>query len=290
MNPERRPSRALFRIEPQNGTRCWAVGSPEKGPEQLLQSDWSLDHALSSIGAWSHAIAAAPTGDAPRSARVVAPVESQEVWAAGVTYLRSRDARNEESGGADLYDRVYQAQRPELFFKALPSRVRGPGEAIGVRADSDWNVPEPEIVLVVTADLAVVGLVLGNDVSSRSIEGENALYLPQAKMYDGSCAIGPAIVPLSDVAFPVSIGLSLERSGLVLFEGGTGTDQMARSFDDLAMWAGRALTFPAGFLLFTGTGVVPPSSMTLEPGDVVRITGSGLGELRNHVERVGATG
>jgi 2-dehydro-3-deoxy-D-arabinonate dehydratase len=226
----------------------------------------------------------------PRS-ELLPPVDGQEVWAAGVTYLRSRDARAEEAIEASPYDRVYEAQRPELFFKAPGWRVRGPGGAIGIRSDSTWDVPEPELTLVLDVDMRVVGYTIGNDASSRSIEGENTLYLPQAKNYDGSCAIGPAIVPASMIDPPFTIAMRIFRSDNdVVFDGTTGTDQMARTFEELAAYLGRALTFPVGALLMTGTGLVPETGFTLADGDVVAITIGGLGSLENRVRRVGLTG
>lgn len=281
---------ALYRLELAPGTRRWASGSIEDGPRVLLDPTWRLDQVLAGASSWAEALekAFAPSRvrRLPAGARTVAPIENQEVWAAGVTYQRSRDARLEESGGEDAYDRVYRAARPELFFKAAGWRVRGPDAEIGIRSDSAWNVPEPELAVVVGADLSVLGFVLGDDVSSRSIEGENVLYLPQAKVYDGSCALGPAIVPAAVASLPVQVSLTIEREGRTLFRGATLTDRMVRTFEELAGWVGRALTFPVGLVLLTGTGIVPPSSMTLAPGDVVTVAGHGLGELRNRVALV----
>lgn len=281
------PGTGLFRVELADGRRRWALGSAARAPERLLPADWLLDDALTGDVAWTDAVGIGPGETVPPSARVIAPIESQEVWAAGVTYLRSRDARLEESGGDDLYGRVYAANRPELFFKAPGWRVRGPGEAIGVRADSAWNVPEPELGIVLTRDLKVVGLVLANDVSSRSIEGENALYLPQAKIFDGSCALGPAIFPIAGSIPAIAITLRVSRAGRTIFDGRTSTERMARTPAELADWLGRALTFPHGAILLTGTGIVPPSAVSLQEGDVVAITGTGLGELVNPVVEVG---
>jgi 2-dehydro-3-deoxy-D-arabinonate dehydratase len=232
---------------------------------------------------------ASATDPIPEGWVVVAPVESQEIWAAGVTYLRSRDARVEEALEPSPYDRVYEAERPELFLKTPGWRAVGPDAEIGVRADSDWNVPEPELALVLDSDLQVVGYTIGNDVSSRAIEGENTLYLPQAKTYDGSCALGPAIVPASAIEPPFEIRLTIDRDGETVFDDTTSTGQMARSFEFLASYLGRALLFPAGAMLLTGTGIVPDLPFTLEAGDDVRIAIGGLGVLRNPVDQVGET-
>ncbi|MGL4420709.1 MAG: fumarylacetoacetate hydrolase family protein, partial [Gemmataceae bacterium] len=191
--------------------------------------------------------------------RFLPPVDRQEVWAAGVTYQRSKVAREEESAGASqFYDKVYTAARPELFLKATAERVVGPKEPIAVRADSKWNVPEPELTLVISPDLRIVGYTIGNDVSSRDIEGENPLYLPQAKIYRRSCAIGPWITPAAHMpARPATgIDLSIHRDGTEVFRGQTTLAMMARSLEDLVQWLGRELDFPNGVLLLTGTGIV----------------------------------
>ncbi len=222
-------------------------------------------------------------------ARLLAPVDAQEVWAAGVTYLRSRDARLEESGGADAYSRVYVADRPELFFKSAGWRVVAPGESIGVRADSGWNLPEPEIAVVVNAHGEIAGFTAGDDVSSRDIEGENTLYLPQAKVYERSCALGPGIRPAWELPEqPVfEIALTVTRGGDVVEQGSTDTAQMVRGFADLVGWLTRALDFPDGAVLMTGTGIVPSSDFSLQAGDVVSITVDGVGVLANPVVTVG---
>lgn len=216
------------------------------------------------------------------------PIDQQEVWAAGVTYLRSKTAREEESasaGGASFYDRVYTAPRPELFLKATPRRVVGPGRPIRARADSKWTVPEPELALIVSPDLRIVGYTIGNDVSARDIEGENPLYLPQAKVYKQSCSLGPcvtlaaALPPRTDV----HIRLTVTRDDSVAFEGSTSLDRMARPLEDLVDWLGRENDFPDGVILLTGTGVVPPDDFTLHAGDVVAITIDGIGTLANPV-------
>lgn len=215
----------------------------------------------------------------------VAPIGSQEVWAAGVTYERSREARTAESKHADPYTRVYDAERPELFFKATPNRVRGPGEPIAIRSDSGWDVPEPELALVLNARLETVGYTIGNDVSSRAIEGENPLYLPQAKIYDGCCALGPYVVPAWEFD-PAGrqIELEIRRGGELVFRGETSTDRFHRKLDELPHWLGRANSFPVGVILLTGTGIVPPDDFTLSAGDAVSVRIEGLGELTNLVE------
>ncbi|HEX4607031.1 MAG TPA: fumarylacetoacetate hydrolase family protein [Urbifossiella sp.] len=216
----------------------------------------------------------------------LAPVDRQEVWAAGVTYKRSKVAREEESkGAAQFYDKVYSAPRPELFLKATPARVVHPGDPVRVRADSTWSVPEPELALVVSPDLRIVGYTVGNDMSARDIEGENPLYLPQAKIYKQSCAVGPLITlaakmpPLAGV----EIKLVIRRAGAVAFEGTTTLAQMARTPESLVEWLGKENTFPDGAFLLTGTGIVPPDEFTLKPGDAVAITIAGIGTLSNPV-------
>jgi 2-dehydro-3-deoxy-D-arabinonate dehydratase len=214
------------------------------------------------------------------------PIESQEVWAAGLTYERSRKARVEETVTPDPYDRAFLAERPELFFKATAERVRGPGEAIAIRADSTWDVPEPELALVCNAALEVVGYTIGNDVSSRSIEGENPLYLPQAKIYAGSCALGPVIAPAwAFVPGDNAIELRVTRAGKTAFSGATSTRAMRRRIPDLLTYLGRHNHFQRGVILLTGTGIVPPDDFSLQLGDEVTIRIEGIGELRNAVER-----
>jgi 2-dehydro-3-deoxy-D-arabinonate dehydratase len=214
------------------------------------------------------------------------PVDQQEVWAAGVTYLRSKKAREEESAGAArFYDAVYTAPRPELFFKATPARVVGPGQPVRVRADSRWSVPEPELAVVVSPDLRIVGYTIGNDMSARDIEGENPLYLPQAKVYKQSCALGPCVT-LATALPPreqVAIRLRIDRGGATAFAGETSLARMARPLEELVDWLGRENEFPHGAILLTGTGVVPPDEFTLQAGDVVTIAIDGIGELTNPV-------
>ena len=220
--------------------------------------------------------------------RLLAPIDAQEVWAAGVTYRRSRTARMAESeGAARFYDLVYEAARPELFFKANPHRVVGPDQEVRIRADARWNVPEPELALVLSSRLRLVGFTIGNDMSSRDIEGENPLYLPQAKVYDACCALGPGIV-LADTwaaAGRAAIRLTIRRAGSVAFQGETDVTQMARTFEELIGWLARDNSFPTGVILLTGTGIIPPDDFTLEPGDVVEIAIDGLGTLINTVRQ-----
>ena len=218
--------------------------------------------------------------------RLLPPVDDHPIWAAGVTYIRSKQARQEESEqGGSFYDLVYTADRPELFFKATADRLVPPGGSIRIRRDARWSVPEPELALVLDDTLRLVGLTIGNDVSSRDIEGRNPLYLPQAKVYDGSCALGPAVtlVPDSSGIAPFEIVLEILRNGVVAFRGETSTDRMARTFEDLIGWLGRDQSFPDGVVLLTGTGIVPPDEFSLAVGDVVRITIEGLGTLENTV-------
>jgi len=217
---------------------------------------------------------------------LLTPVEQQEVWAAGVTYLRSKKARMEESDfSANAYDQVYDAPRPEIFFKALPEKVVGPNEPVGIRSDSKWNVPEPELTLVVNSAKELVGVSIGNDMSSRDIEGENLLYLPQAKVYDKSCAIGPYIVTgaSEEEIRQWTIGVEISRQGKAVFNGETSIDNIKRSFSELLDYLGRSQSFPHGAMLLTGTGVVPGDDFTLEAKDKVSITISGIGTLNNPV-------
>jgi 2-dehydro-3-deoxy-D-arabinonate dehydratase len=218
--------------------------------------------------------------------RLRTPVEAQEVWAAGVTYLRSKEARMVESEfSATAYDRVYDAVRPEIFFKSLPEKVVSPGEPVGIRKDARWNVPEPELALVINASGKIVGFTIGNDMSSRDIEGENMLYLPQAKIYTGSCAVGPWIVVglTEQDARQWSIHLEIVRKGKTVFTGETRVDKIKRRFDELVEYLFRSQKFPNGAVLLTGAGIVPPDSFTLEANDTLRINISGVGTLENPV-------
>lgn len=229
---------------------------------------------------------AAPTAWPIDRVRLLTPVEAQEVWAAGVTYLRSKQARMEESDfSARAYDHVYEATRPEIFFKSPPHKVVASGDAVGIRQDARWSVPEPELALVMNSSGRVVGYSIGNDMSSRDIEGENLLYLPQAKIYSRSCAIGPWIVvgPTEQDARQWGVSLEIRRAGGVVFEGGTRVDQLKRTFDELVSHLFRSQTFPTGAVLLTGAGIVPDDSFTLQADDDVRITISGIGTLENRV-------
>lgn len=225
----------------------------------------------------------------PDEATLLPPIGSQEIWAAGVTYFRSRSARMEEAeqaGGDVFYDLVYEAERPEIFFKSTASRCRGHGDGVGIREDSTWDVPEPELTLAINRAGNIFGYTIGNDMSSRSIEGENPLYLPQAKVYQASCAIGPALWISEPPAPETRITLRILRNGTPAFEGQTQLDQMKRQLDELADWLFRHNEFPDGACLMTGTGIVPDSDFTLDPGDETRIAIEGLGELRNPIIRV----
>ena len=222
--------------------------------------------------------------------RYAAPVDRQEVWAAGVTYLRSRDARMEESTQKDVYDLVYDADRPELFLKATPERISGPGEAVAIRGDSTWDVPEPELALVLNRGGETIGYTVGNDVSSRSIEGENPLYLPQAKVYRACAALGPVIALAWELPDPnnLTIRLTIRRGGAVHFSDETSTNQIHRPLEELVTYLRRHNDFPAGVVLMTGTGIIPPPEFTLEGGDEVEIAVQGIGTLRNPVVRLTA--
>jgi 2-dehydro-3-deoxy-D-arabinonate dehydratase len=279
----------LFRVALADGSIRLARGPVVGGPAELLADGLSVEILLRR-GAGG--LAAAVEGDGaglpvPAGSRLLAPVDGQEVWAAGVTYERSRDARMEESAEASVYDRVYDAPRPELFLKAPGWRVRGPGEPVGIRTDSDWDVPEPELALVVASDLTIAGFTIGNDVSSRAIEGENPLYLPQAKTYDGSCALGPALVPASAVSPPFPLRLLVLRDGVPIVDESTTTARIRRPLAELVGYLGRALELPSGAVLLTGTGIVPGGAFSLQEGDVVRIEAGPLGTLENPVVRVG---
>jgi 2-dehydro-3-deoxy-D-arabinonate dehydratase len=221
------------------------------------------------------------------SNKILAPIVSQEVWAAGVTYYRSRSARMEESksaGGGDFYDRVYTAERPELFFKAMASRVAAPGTSVRIRSDAKWSVPEPELTLLINNRGQIIGYTVGNDMSSRDIEGENPLYLPQAKVYDRSCALGPCVLVSSD-PLPATTPIQLEilRRGATEFSAATSLVELKRDPKSLVEYLFRDNSFPNGALLMTGTGIVPPDSFTLAVGDKVRITIDPIGTLENEV-------
>lgn len=220
--------------------------------------------------------------------KLEAPLESQEVWASGVTYYNSKMGREEESkekGGSDFYSRVYDAERPELFFKATKYRTVGSGDFVRIRKDSSWDVPEPELTLVITSNAKIVGYTIGNDMSSRSIEGENPLYLPQAKSYDGSAALGPCIYVTKEPISPkTKIELQIIRQGSTAFEENIGIDQIKRDFKELVSFLYRECSFPHGSLLMTGTGIVPSNDFTLQQDDEIRITIQPIGTLINKVK------
>ncbi len=254
---------------------------------QVAANDW--DELLSSTHL--HALtraAIAGTGISSLGARtILAPIVSQEVWAAGVTYYRSRSARIEESkdaGGGNFYDRVYAAERPELFFKATGRRVVGPVEAVRIRSDAKWSVPEPELALLVDPGGSIVGYTVGNDMSSRDIEGENPLYLPQAKVYDGSCALGPCVLLSQEPLGPnTGIHLEIERQDKTAFAASTTLAELKRDPKELVSFLFRDNSFPQGVFLLTGTGIVPGDDFTLAAGDVISISIDGIGTLENYV-------
>ena len=257
-------------------------GGPESLSAALQMPAAELRAALKAVEQDPH------VGMAVTDVTLKAPIDRQEVWAAGVTYLRSRDARMEESSQRDVYDRVYDADRPELFLKATPNRVSGPGEPIAVRGDSGWDVPEPELVILLNAHGELVGYTIGNDVSSRSIEGENPLYLPQAKVYSRCAALGPILVTVDELpdVSNLEIQLTIRRGGKDLFQESTATSQLHRSLSGLTEYLRRDNEFPAGVFLMTGTGIVPPSEFTLQDGDEVTIHIEGIGSLVNPVIRL----
>jgi 2-dehydro-3-deoxy-D-arabinonate dehydratase len=271
----------------------------ETGVGLVVENDFVIDLAAVGVADLSSllerddpaaALAELPTRELPRvplsALRLRAPVERQEVWAAGVTYLRSKTARMKESSfSATAYDLVYAAERPELFFKSLPDKVVSPGEPVGIRRDARWNVPEPELALVLNSRGRIVGYTIGNDMSSRDIEGENLLYLPQAKIYRGSCALGPWIrMAASEAeAREWAIQIGIWRKGSRIFTGETSVAQIKRSFDELARFLFRSQDFPHGAVLLTGTGIVPPDQFRLREHDEVEIRISGIGVLRNPV-------
>jgi 2-dehydro-3-deoxy-D-arabinonate dehydratase len=261
----------------------------ERDGSFLKLPQFDFDNWLSSpdpIAALLNLLSTLPPGQSNPPAPVL-PIGSQEVWAAGVTYLRSRAARMEESTtAASLYDRVYDAARPELFFKANPARCAGPGQALRLRSDTSWIVPEPELALVVSSTGQVVGFTIGNDLSCRDIEGENTLYLPQAKTWNKCCGLGPAIL-VNDGSVNIrhsSIELRIRRQGQPIFTGTTSLDRMKRSFEVLVAWLFRDQAFPHGVVLLTGTGIVPEDNFTLQAGDEIEIEIAEIGTLVNAVE------
>jgi 2-dehydro-3-deoxy-D-arabinonate dehydratase len=260
---------------------------------QLIQADWDGLINIDNLAEYLVSLTREPRNSGPwvmedPEVDVLPPIGTQEVWAAGVTYFRSRTARMEESkdaGGGTFYDRVYEADRPELFFKAAAWRVRGPRAGIRIRRDAKWNVPEPELALCVNSRGEIVGYTIGNDVSSRDIEGENPLYLPQAKVYDGSCALGPGLYVTKDPLPPeTGIAIRITRGHDIVFQGETTLAQMRRKPEELVEYLYRETSFPMGAILLTGTGVVPPDDFTLRAGDRVEITIEPIGTLSNTVE------
>jgi 2-dehydro-3-deoxy-D-arabinonate dehydratase len=257
----------------------------------LIDRDWDALVNDDGLAGFLRSQAGSLTPDASlaeSARRPLAPIGAQELWGAGVTYLRSRTARMEESqtaGGGDFYDRVYRAERPEIFFKATPHRVAAPGEAMHLRRDSKWIVPEPELTLVVTRSGKIVGYTAGNDLSSRDIEGENPLYLPQAKTFDRCASVGPAILVAEEPLAPATtISIVIRRRDETAFRGETTLAQMKRSLGELVGFLFRDNAHPQGCLLLTGTGIVPPDDFSLRAGDVVEITIDGVGTLVNPMD------
>lgn len=289
----------LSKLSVKNGVQIMKLYKTQQGPViedrgefyLLPETDWDvllnrsdLELVLTSLSRRGHRL---PKFDPLTQAQ--APISRQEVWAAGVTYYRSRTARMDEAkaaGGGDFYDRVYNAPRPELFFKASPSRVVGNGQKIRIRRDSNWNVPEPELALVLNSHGRIIGFTIGNDMSSRDIEGENPLYLPQAKVYGACCGLGPAILVREEPLEPdTEIVLEILRQGTQMFHGTTPLSNLKRSIHELVEYLFREDEFPHGCFLLTGTGIVPPDEFTLEPDDEVRITIDPIGTLVNYVTR-----
>lgn len=262
---------------------AWLKSSVGRAPQAIAELEALAQNAASTLPA-----AQLQNAPAPDNAYFLAPVDHQDVWAAGVTYERSRQARQEEAiDGGDVYARVYDAPRPELFFKAQGKNVVGHLHEVGIRADSKWNVPEPELGLVINPALEVVGFTVGNDMSSRDIEGENPLYLPQAKVYTASCALGQGLLlqPAQEW-LQTTIRIQIERGGRTAFEGAISTSRIKRAMRELVEYLGRSTTFPDGAVLLTGTGIVPPNDFTLAVGDVITITIDGVSTLQNRVKVV----
>lgn len=260
--------------------------------DRRLRLEESIDSLLTRKDLRAHLESRAEAETTPSSPRpeqdLLAPVLNQEIWAAGVTYYRSRDARMEEAetaAGGDFYDRVYTAERPELFYKSPGHRAIGPGGKVRIRRDAAWNVPEPELTLVISSHGKIVGYTIGNDMSSRDIEGQNPLYLPQAKVYDGSAAVGPCIlVPEEPLPAETEISMSIQRGGAAVFNDSIILTALKRSPEELVEYLYRETSYPCGCLLMTGTGIVPPSSFTLATGDEIRIRIDPIGTLVNSVE------
>ncbi|HLX60063.1 MAG TPA: fumarylacetoacetate hydrolase family protein [Planctomycetota bacterium] len=267
-----------------SGLFCEDAGFIYRTDAWMLDALFTADDPVAKLRAAlkvEERLPALPQGD------LLAPIDKQEVWAAGVTYFKSREARMEEAqqaGGGSFYDRVYSAERPELFFKATPHRVAGSGQPVRIRSDGKWNVPEPELTLAINSRGKIFGYTVGNDMSSRDIEGENPLYLPQAKVYDKSCALGPCIL-FADTPLPreTEIVLEIYRGGAQIFRGVTSVANIKRGFDELTGFLFRDNTFPNGCFLMTGTGIVPPNDFTLQHGDEIRIAIAPIGTLVNVV-------
>ena len=257
----------------------------------LSKDEWDSfindDHLFQKIERLTQSSGAIEHGSKLTEEEILAPVGSQEVWACGVTYLRSKQGRQEESkgaGGGDFYARVYEAERPEVFFKSTPHRVSAHNGVVRIRKDSTWDVPEPELTLVVTSSGKIVGYTIGNDMSSRSIEGENPLYLPQAKTYDGCASLGPCIyITEQPLDKNTKINLEIYRNNAKVFEGSIGIDQMKRTPEELVSFVYRECTFPGGCLIMTGTGIVPGNDFTLKTGDEIKISIDNIGTLINKV-------
>ena len=258
----------------------------------LLDADWDAfvndDHLFEKLKQTAEAEDLVSNGEELLNKNLLPPIGNQEIWASGVTYYRSREARMDESkdaGGGDFYDRVYAAERPELFFKSTAHRCVGSGQKVRIRKDSKWNVPEPELTLFISASGKIIGYTAGNDMSSRDIEGENPLYLPQAKSYDKSAAIGPGIyVPENPLPSSTKIRLEILRNGNTMVADEIAIDQIKRKFTDLVEFLYRESSFPHGCFLMTGTGLVPPNEFTLHHGDEIRISIDQIGTLINYVE------
>ena len=269
-------------------TRAGTVVERDGERRLLAGHDWDELFGRDDVAAYlERRFAAAKAAPHDAAEAPLAPVAGQEIWAAGVTYYRSRDARMaeaEQAGGGSFYDRVYTAERPELFHKGSARTAVGPGRPVRIRADSSWNVPEPELTLAIDRRGRIFGYTIGNDVSSRDIEGENPLYLPQAKIYDGSCALGPAILIRAAAPDPSTrIDLEIARGGAAVYRGATTLAELKRTPQELAAFLYRHNTFPAGCFLMTGTGIVPPDGFTLQAGDRVTITIESIGVLTNPV-------
>jgi 2-dehydro-3-deoxy-D-arabinonate dehydratase len=279
----------LARFQSEHGIQVGKIEGDTLVPLNLPKVGMTMLQQLLAHSELPQLVRELPASGPPMSltvCKLLPPIDHQEVWAAGVTYKRSQTARMEESEtAASCYDRVYRSPRPELFFKATPHRVSGTGQALRIRKDATWNVPEPELTLVISPDQKLVGFTIGNDMSSRDIEGDNPLYLPQAKCYNQCCGLGPWITLIDDMPDRNSITIELKilREGNLVYTGNTSVAEMARTFEDLIGWLCRDNSFPNGAFLLTGTGIVPDSPFTLQANDQVDITIAGIGTLTNTV-------